>query len=388
MCKVSSPKLAPERAAGNCPGQAILSRIVIWDSNNAIQDTMASQVVAFPMPLMTSVLGFIAAFLCLRLNLGTSPARFFFAAFFAMVAAGSLLVGLRFGYGIDWLKAVQRSLPLFIGPLLWLGFASLSAVSDNLLRIASAHIGSAIGLALMTFLPFGARLLPDLLIAASYATYAFLLLRMWRSGPNAMVRAPLENVGNIALWPGAAAGFLVLALIFDTIIAVFFARRQNDDATTLISAGAILMIVLLAGVIYAFSLRPSPPRAQSYPRASSGRDPALILAAAEDLMMRDELFTDTGLTADRLAKRLHVPTRALSEAINQNRGKSISQFVNGFRLRRAAELLATTDLEIPDIMARSGFLTRSNFYRGFQLEYGDGPIAYRAKHQGKEQLVR
>lgn len=40
---------------------------------------------------------------------------------------------------------------------------------------ASAHIGSAIGLALMTFLPFGARLLPDLLIAASYAAYAFLL---------------------------------------------------------------------------------------------------------------------------------------------------------------------------------------------------------------------
>jgi AraC-like DNA-binding protein len=348
---------------------------------------MASQVVAFPLPLMTSVLGFIAASLCLRLNLGTSPARFFFAAFFTMVAAGSFLVGLRFGYGIEWLKALQRSLPLFIGPLLYLGFASLTAVSDKLLRIAAAHIGCAIGLALLTLLPGGPRFLPDLLIAASYAIYAFLLFRIWKGGPNSMVRAPLENAGSVATWSGVAAGFLVLALIFDTIIAVFFARRENADATALISTGAVLMMVLLVGVIYAFSLRPTQRRVQSFAKTSSGRDPILILAAAEDLMMREELFIDTGLTADRLAKRLHVPTRALSEAINQNRGKSISQFVNGFRLRRAAELLATTDMEIPDVMARSGFLTRSNFYRGFQHEYGEGPMAYRAKHQGKERFV-
>jgi AraC-like DNA-binding protein len=348
---------------------------------------MASQVAAFPLPLMTSVLGFIAALLCLRLNLGTSSARFFFAAFFAVVAAASLLVGLRFGYGIDWLKAVQRSLPLFIGPLLWLGFASLSVASDTLLRLASAHIGAALGLALLTFLPVGVHFLPDVLIAASYATYTVLLFRMWKSGPNAMVGAPLENVGSIALWPGAAAGFLLLTLIFDTVIAVFFAQRQDDGATALISTGAILMLVLLAGVIFAFSLRPAPGRVPSSAKASSGRDPALILAAAEDLMMREALFTDTGLTADRLAKRLHLPTRALSEAINQNRGKSISQFVNGFRLRRAAELLATTDMDIPGVMAQAGFLTRSNFYRGFQQEYGESPVAYRAKHRGKARFV-
>ena len=94
-------------------------------------------------------------------------------------------------------------------------------------------------------------------------------------------------------------------------------------------------------------------------------------------MDRDALYLDTGLTADRLARRLHLPTRALSEAINQRQGMNLSQYVNGFRLRRAAHLLAQTDLGLAEVMAQSGFLTRSNFYREFQRAYGQTPVGYR-----------
>ena len=107
------------------------------------------------------------------------------------------------------------------------------------------------------------------------------------------------------------------------------------------------------------------------------RDTAKIAEAAQDLMVREALYLDTGLTADRLAKRLHIPTRALSEAINQRQNMNVSQYVNGFRLRRAAELLAQTDQGLADVMAQSGFLTRSNFYREFQREYGQTPVNYR-----------
>ena len=98
-------------------------------------------------------------------------------------------------------------------------------------------------------------------------------------------------------------------------------------------------------------------------------------------MLREALYLDSGLTADRLARHLHVPARALSEAVNRHLGMNVSQYVNGFRLRRAADLLAQTDDGLAEVMAQSGFLTRSNFYREFLREYGQTPTAYRRHHR-------
>jgi len=55
----------------------------------------------------------------------------------------------------------------------------------------------------------------------------------------------------------------------------------------------------------------------------------------------------------------------------------VSQYVNGFRLDHAAQLLRSTDTSVVQVMAQSGFLTRSNFYREFQNRFGQTPAAYR-----------
>lgn len=338
---------------------------------------MSSEMAVLPLPFMTFVLAVMAAILISRQSLGADQARFFFAGFFVMVAGASLLIGLRFGYGLDQLVALQRVLPLFIGPLLYLGFASLATEEEKVPKLAALHLGIALAFTVLPPLFGGAAIMADWLIALSYLVYATLLWRVWRRGPNELIRARLENAGRITRWSGVAAGFLGVVFLFDTVIAVFFASDRRTDAVALISTGAVLMAVLLAFVIFVMASGSERPRASTGPLRRPSHDPARILDAAEDLMLREALFVDTGLTADRLARRLHVPTRALSEAINQYRGVSVSQYVNSFRLRRAADLLATTDQDLSAVMTQSGFLTRSNFYREFQREHGQSPIAFR-----------
>jgi AraC-like DNA-binding protein len=347
---------------------------------------MTSQIAVLPLPFMTFALAALAGTLCFRHNFGPERAGFYFAAFFGVVALGSLLAGLRFGYGFDRLILAQRALPLFLGPLLFLGFASFAMPPGEDKRLKLMHLGGAAGLALLMLLTGDRAWVADWLIAVSYALYAVLLARMWRRGANGMISARLETAGRAATWAGLASAFLALSLVFDTAIAAFFAVNMSAMAVSLISAGALVMtLMLIAGMAYSAARRPAASQIRGKSSTAPGRDPATILSAAEDLMTKEALYADTGLTADRLARRLHLPVRALSEAINQNLGISVSQYVNGFRLRRAAELLSATEADIAEIMAQSGFLSRSNFYRAFQRQYGQTPVAYR-KRQAAERV--
>lgn len=341
---------------------------------------MTSQIAVFPLPFLTFALAALAGALCLRHDFGSPPARVYFAAFFAVVALGSLLAGLRFGYGMDGLILLQRALPLFWGPLVFLGFASLSAPPAEAQKLKWINLGPALAGALLT-LSLGEKTpIVEWLIGVSYAIYAVLLGRMWWRGPDGMIHVPLESATRIANWAGVTSVFLLIALCFDTAIAVFFALDRSRSAFLLISAAAVMMAALIAaGVSYAIFRSPASNPARKGPAVSSGRDHSDILSRADELMNREAIYLDTAITAERLAKRLHVPVRALSEAINQRLGVSISQYVNSYRVRRAASLLAEGDLDITQIIAQSGFLSRSNFYREFQRAYGLTPVAFRKK---------
>ncbi len=345
---------------------------------------MTAQIAVFPLPFLTFGLAVFAGALCLRHDFGTPQARVYFAAFFAVVALGSLLAGLRFGYSLDGLILLQRALPLLWGPLVFLGFASLSAPPAEAQKLKRINLGTALTAALLTLTLGEKTPLVDWLIGVSYAVYAVLLGRIWWRGPDGMIHVPLESATRIANWAGVAAIFLLIALCFDTAIAVFFALDRSSSAFLLISAAAVMMAAIIAGgVSHAIFRALASNPARKGPAISSGRDHNEILSRAGELMNREALYLDTAITAERLAKRLHVPVRALSEAINQRLGVSISQYVNGYRVRRAASLLAEGDLDIPQIMAQSGFLSRSNFYREFQRAYGLTPVAFRKKEHAK-----
>jgi AraC-like DNA-binding protein len=331
-----------------------------------------------PLSFLSALLAVIAGVLVARQAFGVRAAQGFLAGFFGLVAVASVLVGLRFGYGWDGVRSLQPILPLFFGPVLYLGFRSLVVEPERLPRLAALHLGVALALGLMPVIAPVPQVVPDWSIAASYLVYAGLLARLWRGGADGMVRARLEIAARAARWAGLAAAFLCLLLVFDSLIAVFLARQQTEGAVAIISAGALMTAAMLAVVV--LRLAPSPEARLVRPDGArmAGKEAHGIVARATELIEAQALYLDTGLTSDRLARRMQMPVRRLSEAVNEATGLNMSQFVNGFRLRQAARLLTEGDAPVVAVMEGSGFLTRSNFYREFQRQFGMTPTDYRA----------
>lgn len=85
------------------------------------------------------------------------------------------------------------------------------------------------------------------------------------------------------------------------------------------------------------------------------------------------LYLDSQLNLSKLARKVGVPARKVSQAINQQTGQNVSQYVNQLRIEQAAQLLATTELSVIDIMLEAGFQTKSNFNREFMRVKGMTP---------------
>lgn len=339
---------------------------------------MTEQSMVFlPLPFLTFLLCVAISVLVARLDLGNKPARAFFSVLFVLFAIESFLVGLRFGYGIDHLVTLQRVLPLLAGPLMYLGFAALAVPSERLGTLVRWHLG--IPLAMIVIFSVFSLWLGNLdwVISASYLFYIIALIRLWRKGPDQLIHARLDLSRAIANWMLRGAGLLIFVLVMDTAIAIDFALQRGNHTSAMISLASIPLIIVLLATIFALPSMVAVPQIKSKPVSATDQGGVELEQAARDLLLSSQLYLDPDLSVDRLAKRLHVPVRSLSAAINQNQAMNVSQYVNGFRLTHAADLLRSSEASVSNVMAQSGFLTRSNFYREFQRVYGQTPAAFR-----------
>lgn len=64
---------------------------------------------------------------------------------------------------------------------------------------------------------------------------------------------------------------------------------------------------------------------------------------------------------------------------------SVSQYVNGYRVRTACGLLVVSDGPVSTVMFEAGFMTKSNFNREFLRVAGTSPSAWRKSHRREAQ---
>jgi AraC-like DNA-binding protein len=99
------------------------------------------------------------------------------------------------------------------------------------------------------------------------------------------------------------------------------------------------------------------------------------MAVLDTAMNTARPWLDPDLTLDRLARRLRLPVRAVSRAINATTGENASRYVNGFRIRQACALMRG-GAPVTQTMLASGFNTKSNFNREFRRVTGMAPTAW------------
>lgn len=347
---------------------------------------------SFPLPFLTALLAGILALRILVTAEGVAAARAIFAALFAALFAAmalrALMVGLRFGYGIGAAAALQPVLAMLVPPLAWLGFRAMTSSPPafgwrDWVRHGAPVALVALGVVVLAG-PRWAWWVVDAAVMASYVGYAVLLFGLHRRGPAVFSRLDPAAVADARRQLLVFAVLMLSSAGVDGWILVGVARDGGVPLAPIVGGNAFglaVLVLLLAlapqRMLGTLAARVLPKRAQS---ADAEADAAL--AERLEALMATGLYRDPGLDAARLAKRLGVPQRRLSEAVNGRLGLNVSQYVNGRRIDEACRRLAAGDEAVTEIMLAVGFETKSNFNREFRRVTGTSPTQWRQERRG------
>ncbi len=95
----------------------------------------------------------------------------------------------------------------------------------------------------------------------------------------------------------------------------------------------------------------------------------------------EENYADPGICADRIGDALGLSASYVSRLLRQNTGMGVVDYIHAARLKKAKELLTSTDLSVDDIAVRVGFSSRWTLTRSFKRYEETTPGAYREQHQ-------
>ncbi len=321
--------------------------------------------------------------------------RVFVGACLALV----IIVGLRWQFDLLLIRVLRPVFAAMLPPIAWKCFAALGTQDTSRPRSGWLHIIPVIAI-LIGYLtckewPF----VVDFLLMGQFAGYGLGLLFLASRGEERFAQARLGDVGSARGIVAVVGGMLILSAVVDGLIALDFSITSGANAPEIVSYANLIVLLLLA-VLMAWLGRLSPARAISgdtvpetvaamqkmdlEPDNDIGGDDDAILSAIDAVMTGQHLYRDPDLTLDRLARRVVIPARQISGAINRRFGRNVSQVVNEYRIAEAQILLHNTEKPVTEIMFDCGFQTKSNFNREFGRITGTSPRAYRAEDSDRD----
>ena len=321
------------------------------------------------------------------------PRNWPFLLLILLSAMQSILMGLRFGYHLQWAGLVTplfaTIMPVFVyrGALHFTG----SVQKQSLPALMLHALPPAVMLVLL-LVPLPQFI--DGTIILIFVIYALLILhRVWR-GPDELRLASLESAGSAHRALLYSAFVLIFSASLDTFIsinAVFYDARWMALAASMGSIGTLLFLSIAVAAASRSRATPDALRGSDAAAQEDETEPfqdeedAKTMAAIEMLMSEKHIYRDLDLNLDRLARKALIPSRQISAAINRKTGKNVSQYVNDFRIAEACERLLTDPESVTTIMLDVGFQTKSNFNREFRRVTGMTPLQWRkARTEGQQ----
>ena len=295
------------------------------------------------------------------------------AVFLAACALQSLGIALAAGYGISALRPVLPISAAMIPPLAWIT-CTAALIRPACLRRDWPHAAGPLACLLCRLL---APALLDIAVALVFAGYGAAILLTLRRGTDLPLARLDAGARPARLWRGIGAMLVVLAL-GDLLIAFAHASGHADWSGWILSALAALVVVSvgllprmrdMAGTDQAGREASPPPVGVAGPATPEQMD---IVERLDALLCRDRLYLDPGLTLQRLARRMRLPEKRLSAAVNDATGGNLSRHVNRWRIDHACARIAAGE-SLTEAMLASGFNTKSNFNREFLRVRGQSP---------------
>ena len=95
----------------------------------------------------------------------------------------------------------------------------------------------------------------------------------------------------------------------------------------------------------------------------------------------EEHYCDPGICADMIGDALGLSASYVSRLLRQNTGMGVVDYIHSARLKKAKELLRSTDMSVDDIAVAVGFSSRWTLTRSFKRYESTTPGAYREQNQ-------
>ena len=165
--------------------------------------------------------------------------------------------------------------------------------------------------------------------------------------------------------------------------------RFNDDGSEA-SAGingwlwVLLAMVMLVAVVAVVVLKRRKPQSQFEPEeqpeaATKGNEQ--LMQRICDLMDGQQLYLQQGLKVSDIASALNTNIRYISDCIRAERGCSLMQFVNEYRVEHAKRLLLDhQEMKISSVAIESGFTNDKAMTRYFKEQTGMTPTEWKERN--------
>ncbi|WP_421568075.1 helix-turn-helix domain-containing protein [Stenotrophomonas sp. PD6] len=177
---------------------------------------------------------------------------------------------------------------------------------------------------------------------------------------------------------GAPTGPLLLGALAGVWI-IWIAYYTAGYTSYIVGALSFTFVLALSVVVY---LRQRSGQATVEPyqdRRIPQTEAAAQLQALAELMEKERLYLDAGLTLPRLARRLGMPQTRLSQLLNDNNQTSFKQYLAQLRVVEAKALLRQVPPKPLELVAeQAGFQSMSTFHSAFKKHEGITPAAFRA----------
>ncbi len=330
---------------------------------------------SLPIPMFSAlVLGFLLVRL-LVVDRRHGP----LAMLLALCALQGLIISLAQHYMVAGALYVQPVTASMIPPMAWVAFQA-TAVRQLAVRDATHLIVPCMVLAVMFLQPVAL----DTVIPVLFVGYGGMIVWTCLKGADALPRMRLEageipgRIWQIIGWSLIASAFSDGLIVLVQMLGAGYLQPwiiSIYSSTTLILIGALT----LSG---ALSTSASEPEEESPSPREAGPMDAHVMEQLEAYMTQTKPYLNPDLTMSQLSRRLRIPVKQLSGAINRVTGENVSRYINAARISAAQRALISGD-SVTSAMLEAGFNTKSNFNREFQRITGTSPSDWLSNQQAR-----
>lgn len=322
-----------------------------------------------PIPFVTALVLFVltAVLFRLRKTLSIKAAVLVFALTCAILSA---LVAWRWASDARLPRMLMPILASSLGALAWCCFYPF-----NRLHLVPIGLVTLLTLAFPLW-----RFDPDWIVVALLCAYGTALITQGIKADEFSWSklTQVRQASHLAIWVGL---WLWWTALVDLWIAWDFLIYQGQHAALIVSGAHVVMLGSMGYFLITLVQLQMPVTVRTDKPSSS---PALnltehqaIIDSLTQWLVNEKGYQDSNLSLDKMARKLGLPARTISNAINQITGSSVSQWVNAIRIEQAKTKLVNTDSRVTDIMLDCGYLTKSNFNKEFKRLTGVSPTQWR-----------